>query len=95
MTIAVEGDVLRLAGVLTMDTAANAEFQGGAAITAGSITKVDFGAVTHLDSSAIALIFSLQRLARAKQRELTFLNLPSSLQSLAAVYGVDDLLPQA
>jgi phospholipid transport system transporter-binding protein len=56
---------------------------------------VDLGEVTELDSAALALILAWLRDARAAKRELAFTNLPQSLQTLARLYGVEELLPVA
>ncbi len=63
-----------------------AEVRGGAAV-------VDFGEVSELDSSLLAATFAWIREGRAANRELSVANLPKGLQTLAQLYGVEDLLP--
>ena len=54
---------------------------------------VDLAAVTEVDSSALSLLFEWQRAARsAQQLQISFRNLPESLKSLAALYGVAELI---
>jgi phospholipid transport system transporter-binding protein len=79
---------------LTFQTAREALEQGAAAIKAGS-TVIDLGNVHSTDSSGVAVLLAWQRKARAARQALAYVNVPPSLLSLASLYGVDDLLPQA
>lgn len=54
---------------------------------------VDLAAVTEADSAALALILDWVRVARGAGQTITVRNLPAGLVSLAALYGVDSLLP--
>jgi phospholipid transport system transporter-binding protein len=47
-----------------------------------------------MDSSCLAVVFGWMRAAKAGGKSLRLLNPPQNLLSLAAVYGVADLLPQ-
>ena len=67
--------------------------EGEAAIAANA-SAFDLAAVTEMDSSCLAVVFGWTRAANAAGKTLRLLNLPQSLLSLAAVYGVADLLPQ-
>ena len=58
-------------------------------------TTVDLGEVKEVDSSALALLLAWLREAKAAGRSLVFANLPESLQTIARLYGVQDLLPVA
>ena len=55
-------------------------------------TTIDFSKVTSIDTSTISLIFELQRQAKTNQSHFTFKNLPKNLNSLAKLYGVEDLV---
>ena len=55
-------------------------------------TTIDFSKVTSIDTSALSLIFELQREAKKNQSHFTFKNLPKNLNSLAKLYGVEDLV---
>jgi len=59
------------------------------------VRVVDLSEVTEMDSSLIATLLAWLRDARAKQRELAFINLPEGLSTLTRLYGVDGLLPLA
>ncbi len=55
-------------------------------------TTIDFSKVTSIDTSTLSLIFELQREAKKNQSHFTFKNLPKNLNSLAKLYGVEDLI---
>ncbi|WP_281661874.1 STAS domain-containing protein, partial [Microvirgula aerodenitrificans] len=52
-------------------------------------------AVESADSSALALVFGLQRAAAAAGRQLTLTALPNGLATLAQLYGVEHFVSQA
>ena len=55
----------------------------------------DLSAVEETDSSALAVIFGWLRAARERNITLSITQPPSSMTSLAALYGVSDILPFA
>jgi phospholipid transport system transporter-binding protein len=80
--------------LLTFQTARGALERGLAALRAGQ-TVFDLTSVKLADSSGVAVLLEMQRQARLAGVTVSFINLPVSLQSLAALYGVDTLLAQA
>lgn len=86
--------MFRPANALTADTVKGLYAAGLAAIAAGQ-TSMDLGDVTAVDSTAVAALVGWQRAALQKGVKLDFFNLPDSLQSLTALYGVASLLPTA
>ena len=54
---------------------------------------LDLVSVHEADSSALAVLFALQRAAAARGRTLSIANPPPGLLSLAGLYGVVELLP--
>ena len=76
---------------LNVHNAKAALLQGFDAIAAGQ-TVFDFGSVKLADSSAVAVLLAWQRAARKAGVALSYINLPESLTSLAALYGVDAFL---
>lgn len=52
----------------------------------------DLGNITTADSSCIAVMLAWKRAANATSRELQFINTPNNILTLAALYGVTDLL---
>ena len=63
--------------------------------TGGDEVVLHLAAVTEADSSALALLFGLQRSARERGLALRLVNPPAGLLSLASLYGVADALPLA
>ncbi len=78
---------------MTLSDATSLLAEGEAAVAANAST-FDLAAVTEMDSSCLAVVFGWTRAANAAGKTLRLLNLPQNLLSLAAVYGVADLLPQ-
>jgi phospholipid transport system transporter-binding protein len=86
-----DGERLRVEGPLTMDNIIEAR-AAGIGLLSGDAVVVDLVAVTDVDSSALSLILEWQREARRRNVRLTIRNLPENLKSLAALYGVADLV---
>jgi phospholipid transport system transporter-binding protein len=89
-----EGDRMVVSGPLTLAHVAEALQQGRSAIGEGA-RQVDLGAVTELDSSALALLLAWLREAKRRDAELVLRNLPQGLTTIARLYGVAELLPAA
>ena len=54
---------------------------------------VDAGALQVFDSSALAVLLECRREALAIHKTLSIKDLPPALAGMAALYGVDSLLP--
>lgn len=61
----------------------------------GDKVIVDLAGVTRTDSSALSLLLEWTRRFGAGGRQIAFTNLSQDMQSLAALYGVADLIPLA
>ena len=89
-----EGDSLILEGPVTLDTVpglvgtAEEHLRQGARV-------VDFRNVTEVDSAAVALALEWLRRAAQSGSGLRLANLPASMQNLAKLYGVSELLQSA
>lgn len=59
----------------------------------GDRVIVDLAAVTRADSSLLSLMLEWTRRSRGSGRRIVFVNLSHELRSLAALYGVVDLIP--
>lgn len=59
------------------------------------LLEVDMSDVSEVDSVTISLLFEWLRQAKSKKCDLFYSNLPANLTSLATLYGVLDLIPQA
>jgi phospholipid transport system transporter-binding protein len=80
-----------LSGPLTLANVAAVLEEGRRHLAEGAAV-VDLAGVSELDSSALALLLAWLREAKAGGRTLAFANLPASLQTIARLYGVEDLL---
>jgi len=83
---------LHVSGHLTMDTVPALYAQGLQYLEKDELI-LDFAKVESADSSAVSMLLGWMRHARQKQREVRVANLPSSMVSLAGLYGVAELLP--
>jgi phospholipid transport system transporter-binding protein len=54
--------------------------------------RIDFAAVTGVDSAAVALLLEWRRMALERKKTLVFENLPANLLALARLYGVAELI---
>jgi phospholipid transport system transporter-binding protein len=77
---------------LTMNEAETVLAQGLQAIAAGD-AQIDLGSLQHFDSAAVATLLAWQRAASKLGKTLHISQLPPGLDSLAKLYGVDQLLP--
>lgn len=87
-----DGDRVRLGGPITMANAATLETAGRRLFADGPLA-FDLAGVTEVDSSALSLLLEWGRAAQGAGRNVAFCNLPENLKSLAALYGVLELLP--
>jgi phospholipid transport system transporter-binding protein len=85
-----ESSVVRLEGALTLETVTACLERD---LPAGSLVVFDFGGVTRVDSSALALLLAWLRRAKARGSAVELRALPEPLMALAQLYGVDTLLP--
>ena len=84
------GNELRVSGALTIATAIALCESGKRELDADMV--IDLAAVTEVDSTALSVLFEWRRTAQQKKLQISFRNLPDSMQSLAALYGVADLV---
>jgi len=84
-------DAWRYEGSLTLDNA-TAVMAASDALPLPTSGRVDMAGVAPADSAALAIVMALRRRALAEGRALRIENLPAALESLAVVYGVDDLV---
>ncbi|MFN6961967.1 MAG: lipid asymmetry maintenance protein MlaB [Rhodocyclaceae bacterium] len=79
-------------GDMTLENASMLLAEGVGAVKQGT-THFDLSGVGAIDSSGLAVLFGWLRAAQAENRTVTIATPPSTLKSLAEVYGVADLLP--
>ncbi|MEO7728922.1 MAG: STAS domain-containing protein [Burkholderiales bacterium] len=87
------GNELRLSGAMTIANAVALCDEGKLQLDADVV--VDLAAVTEVDSTALSVLFEWRRFAQHKNLQISFRNLPDSMESLAALYGVADLVAPA
>jgi phospholipid transport system transporter-binding protein len=81
-----------LSGPITLDNVVRVLEEGRQHIAEG-VRSVDLSEVTEMDSALLAMLLAWLRDARGHKRELTVANPPESLQTIARLYGVEQLLP--
>ncbi|WP_048439726.1 lipid asymmetry maintenance protein MlaB [Caenimonas sp. SL110] len=67
----------------------------GLASHADAAVVADASALTHFDSSALAVLLECRREALAMGKTLSISRMPARLRELATLYGVAQLLPAA
>jgi len=82
---------IALAGAVTFATHGEARARLADALARGDVV-VDWSAVDAVDSCAVSLILYSRRSAAASGRRVRHEHLPGSLDALATLYGVGDLL---
>lgn len=90
--ITLEGDRLQVSGVLTINTVPALYAKGLPYLDRENLV-VDFTKVELVDSSAVSLLLAWLRAAQQRKRELRVTHLSENLKSLAALYGVTEMLP--
>lgn len=68
---------------------------GDERVSGSTALEIDMSGVSEVDSATISLLFEWLRQAKDSQCQLVYTNLPATLTSLATLYGVLDLIPQA
>jgi len=83
-----------LKGVLNMQTVPALEREAQSLLDGveGEVC-IDFSGVKHADSSGLALLIELQRLARRLGSTVSFVHLPEQLLQIARVSELQDILP--
>ncbi|QET03461.1 MULTISPECIES: STAS domain-containing protein [Cupriavidus] len=83
--------MLSLGTSLTNQNAAAVLRDGLARVAQGDVA-VDCAGLTHVDSSAVAVLLGWQRAAAGRGQTLSIVNVPPQLGELAALYGVAGLI---
>jgi len=92
--ITCEGGRCVVVGPLTIANAAQLAEEGRRMFVAERVL-VDLEGVTEVDSAAVSLLLEWRRAAASANRQIEYIHLPANLRSLAALYGVADLLAEA
>jgi phospholipid transport system transporter-binding protein len=90
-TFVADGDRWSFSGALTFDDAMPV-LEATAALPLPASGIVDLSGMAHADSAALAVLLALRRRAVAENGRLTFASVPPMLDSLARVYGIEEIL---
>lgn len=90
-SVILQDDKWHVSGDILMDNA-NAVLSESRALVMPDHLSIDFSAVTSVDTAALSLVMEWQRRANLSSQQVSFINLPESLVSLAALYGVTDFI---
>lgn len=88
------GDRIEVSGPLTLRNAREM-LEAGKAMIMRPETVFDLSQVKEVDSSGLTVVFGWVRAARRQGKTARICNPPQNLLSLAALYGVTELLPLA
>lgn len=90
-TITQNGNRWELEGDILMDSA-NQLLEKSKALTLSDSAVIDFSQVAEIDTATVSLMLEWRRRALGEKKQLSFINFPEGLTSLAALYGVADLI---
>ncbi|GIK25042.1 MAG: NTP-binding protein [Rhodocyclales bacterium] len=88
------GDRIEVSGPLTLGKAREM-LEAGSALIKRPETVFDLSQVKEVDSSGLTVVFGWVRAAKSQGKSARISNPPQNLLSLAALYGVTELLPLA
>lgn len=88
------GDRIEVSGAMTL-ASAKVLLESGSSLLTRNDTVFDLSDVNEVDSSGLTVVFGWVRAASRQGRQVRISNPPQNLLSLAALYGVTELLPLA
>lgn len=88
------GERIEVSGAMTLANA-KALLDSGSALLSRPDSVFDLSAVEEVDSSGLTVVFGWMRAAERQGRKIRVTHPPQNLLSLAALYGVTELLPLA
>lgn len=90
--ITAEKNIWKLRGNLVVDKADAVLAESNTLSMDDTALVVDFAEVNTVDTTALALVLAWKRRAKKEFSEISFINLPGNLISLASLYGVQDII---
>jgi ABC-type transporter Mla MlaB component len=90
-----DGDTLRVVGLLSVDTVSEYYEPGLDAISRHAGLTVDLAEAEIKGSAGVALLIAFQRRARDLDKSFAIVNAPEHFLNMAKVSGVADILPFA
>lgn len=85
----------QVSGRLGFETVPEVWRKSRAVLADGAAAVIDLGAVTQVDSAALALVIEWLRWARTDRKQLGLVNMPEALRALARISEVEHLLAPA
>ncbi len=85
-------EVLKIQGAINFASVIDIRKAGENKILAYQHVQFNFSQVSHCDSSALSLLIAWKRLAKSREVNIEFLNLPPALISLASMCNVESLI---
>ncbi len=79
------------AGALTCANA-GVVLAASAAVPLPSAGEIDLAGMGAVDSAAVAVLLALKRRASEERKPVRFVGVPAALTSLAALYGVEEIV---
>ena len=95
-TLEVKNNTVFVSGAIDFDNVVLLWQQGIALIDAlkeAKEIKVDLKALKESDSSGVALLTGWVRVTQEKNKTILFMNMPSFMQDILQVCGLEDVLP--
>jgi anti-anti-sigma factor len=95
-TLEIKNDTVFVSGAIDFDNVVLLWQQGVALIETLKETKeikVDLKALKESDSSGVALLTGWVRVSQEKSKTILFINMPSFMQDILQVCGLEDVLP--
>lgn len=86
---------LRVEGVLDFGTVTDLVAEANALFPASGHLRIDLSGVESANSAGLALLLEWLALARSRRLDLQYLDLPDSLERIAAFSNLGSLLPTA
>ena len=93
VNLEVKNNVLEVNGTIDFYNVVSLWQQGLVPINTLEKIKVDLKGLLNSDSSGLALFTAWVRAARAQNKEIVFINMPSFMQDISRVCGLDGVLP--
>ncbi|MGH8757295.1 MAG: STAS domain-containing protein [Burkholderiales bacterium] len=87
-----DGSRLRVQGAINMGNVKSL-LEVGLQQLNPELKEIDFRGVEEVDSSAISMVLEWLRVSQSRHLQLSVVNIPDNMKSLASLYGVLELIP--
>ncbi|MGH8754647.1 MAG: STAS domain-containing protein [Burkholderiales bacterium] len=87
-----DGSRLRVQGAINMGNVKSL-LEVGLQQLNPELKEIDFSGLEEVDSSAISMVLEWLRVSQSRHLQLSVVNIPDNMKSLASLYGVLELIP--